>query len=69
MVDQLRLANLLHVLVHASVVHHHSNNIGKTAETLTQDNINSFTSGEYNNYKEALKILKETYQNGKVFTK
>lgn len=67
--SQLRLANLQHVLVPASVVHHHSNNIGKTAETLTQDNINSFTSGEYNNYITALEKLKEKHKNGNLFAK
>lgn len=63
--DQISLANLQHVLVPASVVNHHSNNIGKTAETLTQEDVNSFTSGEYNNYITALNKLKEKMENGK----
>jgi len=57
--DQLKLAGLSHALVPASIVHHHSNNIGKTAETLTAESINSFTNGEYNNYITALQKLKE----------
>lgn len=44
--------NLQHVLVPASVVHHHSNNIGKTAEALSEDEINNFTQGQYKIFKD-----------------
>lgn len=44
--------NLQHVLVPASVVHHHSNNIGKTAEALSEDEINNFTQVQYKIFKD-----------------
>ncbi len=67
--DQIQMANLQHVLVPSSVVHHHSNDIGVTIETLTKDSINSFTTGEYNNYITALEKLKEKHKNGNLLSK
>jgi GT2 family glycosyltransferase len=57
--DELELRNIGHILVPASVVHHHDKNIGKTADTLNNQLKFNYTNGQYVDYINARNKLIE----------
>lgn len=57
--DELKLREIKHVLVPASVVKHHNKNIGKTAESLSTEKQTEYTTSQYLKYVNALNNLKK----------
>jgi hypothetical protein len=55
--DQLKLKNIPHILVCNSIVNHHSNDLGKTGSSLSDETQWRITKGEHVKYIEALNKL------------
>jgi GT2 family glycosyltransferase len=57
--EELKLRKIDHVLVSNSVVNHHDKNIGKTADTLSNDEKLEFTNGQYQKFIKEYQKLKQ----------
>lgn len=55
--EELKMREIEHALVPSSVVNHHENTIGKTAQILSSQKQIEYTSGQYNDFVKAYNKL------------